>query len=261
MRWFIGTALMVALILSLASPGARSNPPQHGSHKSQNQQGSKQGKPSVDLKKGQQNSTLPPKNSQPVGSQSGKHMQFDRINNVGKNPNIGDGARDAIGTLVSGNFLSSDQRQDLNNLLTGNPANLKEDDLKAVQEALNYDAVAKKEEQYLKIENASGERLTVWVHYETLGEKNEFAWFPSQPVNEEKALRLELEPGSVTHVKENKVQVAARRARIWAESASGRKWLTYRDQDLVLKPKSDGREADKMGTYPLRFVSNDITKR
>src|SRR5262249_19889181 len=115
------------------------------------------------------------------------HTWAKSLKNVGNNPNVGNGAQNAINTLVSGNFLSSTERQDLTNLVAINTANLREDDLKAVQAALDYDARAKREERYLELENATGERLTVWLHYRTFNEELKLAWLPIRPVNPDKA--------------------------------------------------------------------------
>jgi hypothetical protein len=174
------------------------------------------------------------------------------LKKVGSNPNVAPGAQGAINTLVSGNFLSTDQRQDLTDLVAANSANLGEDDLKAVQAALDYDARAKREQRYLELENATGERLTVWLHYQTFDEEQKLSWYPTRPVDAEKALHYVLEPNAKLPLGDGKNKIAAARVRVWAESDSGQKWLTYRDSDLRLKPeKKDSRE---MGTYPLRLV-------
>jgi hypothetical protein len=177
------------------------------------------------------------------------------LKSVAKNPNVGPGAQNALNTLISGNFLSADGRQALADLMVGNPANLNEDELKAVQAALDFDALAKREEQYLKLENATGERLTVWLHYQSLADKQALAWFPVKPVDPEKALRYVLEPNDTLYLGDGEVRIAAARARVWAESDSGRKWSTYRDADLKLKP-ADGQDKRDMGTYPLRLVGS-----
>jgi hypothetical protein len=181
-----------------------------------------------------------------------KPTVMESLKKVGNNPNVGPGAQGAINTVVSGNFLSANERQDLTNVLAANPANLGEDDLKAVQAALDYDARAKREERYLELENSTGERLTVWLHYQTFDEEQQLSWYPTKPVDSEKALQYVLEPETKLKLSNGKNFIAAARARVWAESESGHKWLTYRDSDLRLKTeKKDSRE---MGTYPLRLV-------
>jgi hypothetical protein len=198
-------------------------------------------------------SAIHPKNPTDLGKSKGpmKPLMMP-LKKVSNNPNVGPGAQGAINTLVSGNFLSANERQDLTDLVAGNPANLGEDDLKSVQAALDYDALAKREERYLELENASGERLTVWLHYQTFDEEQKLAWYPTKPVDQEKALHYTLEPNAKLKLGDGTNQIAASRARVWAESESGHKWLTYRDSDLKLKPeKKDSRE---MGTCPLRLV-------
>jgi hypothetical protein len=198
-------------------------------------------------------SSIHPKNPVDVGSlKSPMKPLIGPLKKVGSNPNVGSGAQSAINTLVSGNFLSAAERQDLTNLVAVNPANLGEDDLKAVQAALDYDARAKREERYLELENATGERLTVWLHYQTFDEEQNLSWLPVKPVDPDKALRYILRPGAKEKLGDGKNRIAASSARVWAESDSGYKWLTYRDKDLSLKPeKKDNRE---MGSYSLRLI-------
>jgi hypothetical protein len=211
----------------------------------------------VDAKKGTPPPTLPPTNPGVKGKKPGPKHYFEPLKNVGKNPNVGPGAQGAINTAVSGEFLSSTERQNLSELVAGNPAKLGEDDLKAVQSALDYDALAKREERYIALENATGERLTVWLHYQSFDERMEMAWFPSKPVDPEKARRYVVEPSATVYLSDHGVRVAAARARVWAESDDGHKWLAYRDRDLALKP-SDKQASSEMGTKTLRLVGDDV---
>src|SRR5262249_54843360 len=199
---------------------------------------------------------LSPRNAGATGKKPPKVQDFDVIKNVGKNPNVGPGAQGAINTIVSSEFLSSTQRQDLNDLVAGNPAKLGEEDLKAVQAALDYDALAKREERYIKLENATGERLRIWLHYQTFDEARKLAWFPTKPVDPDKALRYVMEPNATVYLSEENQRIAAARARVWAESDSGHKWLAYRDRDLQLKP-AEREEVLEMGTRTLRLVGSD----
>jgi hypothetical protein len=176
------------------------------------------------------------------------------LKGVANNKRVDPGARSAINSVLDGNFLDANGRQDLNNLLAGNPAGLNEDELKAVQAVLDYDALAKKEERYIKVENASGERITLWLHYQALADKDEWEWLPVKPVDPEKALRFDLEPNSTAYLSDGKTRIAAGRARLWAESQSGYKWTGYRDEDLKLKP-ADRKAVSEMETYTLRLVS------
>jgi hypothetical protein len=211
----------------------------------------------VNTRKGSPFPTLPPMNPGSKGKKPGPPTQhLEALKNVGKNPSVGPGAQSAINTAVSGEFLSSTDRQNLNELMADNPARLGEDDLKAVQAALDYDALAKREERYIKLENATGERLTVWLHYQSFDEKQEMAWFPTRPVDPDSARRYILESGDAVYLSDHGVRVAAARARVWAESDSGHKWLAYRDRDLALKP-SDTQALSEMGTRRLRLVGDN----
>src|SRR5262249_23132524 len=150
----------------------------------------------TDLKKVQIPPSNHPKNPIDPGKLKGplKPPVMESLKKVGGSPDAGPGAWGASNTMVSANFLPANQRQDLTNLLAANPANLGEDDLKAVQAALDYDARAKREERYLELENATGERLTVWLHYQTFDEEQQLSWYPTKPVDAEKALQYVLEP-------------------------------------------------------------------
>ena len=266
MKRSVRIALISVLALSFAVLEARSDNKKqapskggagqtNGSQKgiSKTNDGIKQPIVGTDLKKVQIPPSSHPKNPIDPGKVKGPmHPWAESLKKVGGSPNVGPGAQGAIDTILSGNFLSATERQDLTNLLAANPANLGEDDLKSVQAALDYDARAKREERYLELENASGERLTVWLHYQTFDEEQKLSWYPTKPVDAEKAYRYVLEPNTKTKLGSGTNPIAAARARVWAESESGHKWLTYRDSDLKLKPeKNDSRE---MGTYPLRLV-------
>lgn len=180
------------------------------------------------------------------------------VTGVANNPRVGPGARNSLNSVLAGNFLDANGRQDLNNLLAGNPSGLNEDELKAVQAVLDYDALAKKEERYIKVENASGERVTLWLHYQSLADKDQWEWFPVKPVDQEKALRFELEPNSSAYLSDGKTRIAAGRARLWAESQTGYKWTGYRNEDLKLKP-GDSKDPREMETYSLRLAGAENT--
>jgi hypothetical protein len=269
MQRIAGIALTSVLVMGLATltalgdHGRQSNSKSGGKGPSNSQpQGKSGGKQSThqgEKHKGHEVSTSHPKNPGGLGKKPGPHKPFwPELKNVAKNPNVGPGAQAAINTINAGNFLSSTERQDLTELVVGNPAKLSEDELKAVQAALDYDALAKREEQYLKLENATGERLTVWLHYQSLDDKQALTWFPVKPVDAEKALRYVLEPNATMYLGDGEVRIAAARARVWAESDSGRKWQSYRDTDLKMKPTE--RESSRvMGTYSLRLVGDQAS--
>jgi hypothetical protein len=179
------------------------------------------------------------------------------LEKIGQNPNVSPAAKNAIQSALAGEFLNAAGRQDLTNLLAGNPAGLTEDERKAVQAVLDYDGLAKKQERYIQIENATGERLTVWLHYQFLEARDEWEWLPTKPIDEARALKYVVEPNTKAYLTDGKVRIAAGRARLWAQAESGYQWNEYRDQDLQLQPARDRSEVREMGTYPLRLVNKD----
>lgn len=105
--------------------------------------------------------------------------------------------------------------------------------------------------RYLRVTNGTAEKLTVYVQVKSQDENDEWAWYPSEPGNDD-MLVYELEPGQVLELTDGDWQVNGSRARIWAESKA-RQYTAYRDQDLWLVPETNdegvhGYFADDMQT-------------
>jgi hypothetical protein len=173
------------------------------------------------------------------------------LGGVAKNPQVGADARGALNTALSGGFLSDSGRQSLSELIAGNPAHLSQDELEAVQSALDYDAQAKRELRYVRVENATGQPVTLWLRYQTLTDEGGWQWLPASLGERVRSLRYTLQPGTAGYLKSQDTWVAAGRVRVWAESASGQRWLTYRNRDLPLTATDADRTGDALATCTL----------
>jgi hypothetical protein len=109
--------------------------------------------------------------------------------------------------------------------------------------------------RFVRISNDTGEPVKVFVQYRTLTEGGEWAWFPSAPAAAEpEVFTYELDAGMVADLTDNDWRVNASHLRVWAVSASGRKWLDFKNTDLelVTEKHADGRAqylAPEMQTY------------
>ncbi len=109
--------------------------------------------------------------------------------------------------------------------------------------------------RYLRVTNATGERLTLYVQLKTQDENEEWVWFPTAPGGDQ-ALVYELEPGQVMDLESGDWRVNGSRVRVWAESAS-REYVAFRDKDLWLVPEKEpeegthGYEAADIETFEL----------
>jgi hypothetical protein len=173
------------------------------------------------------------------------------LGGVAKNAQVGADARGALNTALSGGFLSDAGRQSLSELIAGNPAHLSQEELEAVQSALDYDALAKRELRYVRIENATGQLVTLWLRYQTLTDEGSWRWLPASLGERVRSLRYTLQPGTAAYLKSQDVWVAAGRVRVWAESASGQRWLTYQMRDLPLTARNADRTGDGLATCTL----------
>jgi hypothetical protein len=114
-------------------------------------------------------------------------------------------------------------------------------------------------QRFLRVENATGERLTVCVQYRCLTEDGDWGWFPADPATSTDAITVRLDPGQVMNIQDQGSDITASRVRIWGMTAT-RKWLTYQGQDLWLVTEQDnqGRHryfAPEMGTFTFTFDS------
>jgi hypothetical protein len=114
-------------------------------------------------------------------------------------------------------------------------------------------------QRFLRLENDTGEPLTVYVQYRCLTGEGAWTWFPANPASSTDAVTTRLDPGQVMNVKDQGAAIAASRVRIWGTTAT-KKWLTYQSQDFWLVPEQDdqGRHcyvAPEMGTFTFSFGS------
>src|SRR5262249_2474255 len=94
-----------------------------------------------------------PKNANLPDRKLPKGIHPHPLRGIANNPRGPPAAQGALNSVLAGNILDANGRQELNNLLAGNPAGLNEDELKSVQEVLDFDALLKREERYLQVEN------------------------------------------------------------------------------------------------------------
>jgi hypothetical protein len=110
---------------------------------------------------------------------------------------------------------------------------------------------------YLRLKNDTDEKLTVYVQFRAWSDRGEWVWYPADPASSKMAYTYELKPGEEKDVTCHGRRVSASRIRMCAESASGHRWMDYRDQDLWLVPEDDdgdhSYEADEMETYTATF--------
>jgi hypothetical protein len=185
-----------------------------------------------------------------------------RLMDLVTNKNLSTGEKTAIGKLLSGEPLTAEDRTSLSNLLANDRGQLTADDREAISAGISDDAESKQVLQtrkLLRLRNATGERLTVWVQYETLTGTDQWAWLPVDPQKAATAVEIRLEPGAVADVADGRQRVSASRIRIWAQSESGRRWTRSRDRDLWLVTEVDDQGehcyyAEQMGTYTYSFV-------
>lgn len=90
----------------------------------------------------------------------------------------------------------------------------------------------------LRVVNNSGEKVTVYVQYCTLDNKDKESWLPADPRKTLDAAAFTLEPGQAKLLKHDNEVISANRVRIWAASATG-SWKEFRDRDLWLVPEKD----------------------
>jgi hypothetical protein len=129
-------------------------------------------------------------------------------------------------------------------------------------DVVSNDATAQEEQvrteqfqRYLKVTNATNERIRVWVQHRSLDGSGKWKWAPATP-GSDLADCYVLAPGESTYLDNDGTNVAASRVRIWAASADGgaNEWLDYKEQDLWLVEEltPDGTHsyrASEMETY------------
>src|SRR5262249_21329331 len=86
--------------------------------------------------------------------------------------------------------------------------------------------------RFLRLKNATGENLSVFVQYYTLNDQNEWVWLPNPPGGE-RVIEFQIEDGADTNLFVDGWRLNANRVRIWARSGT-KQWDGYRDRDLEL---------------------------
>jgi hypothetical protein len=121
----------------------------------------------------------------------------------------------------------------------------------------------KRYERYLRIRNQTGEALTIWVQYHTRDEFGTSEWLPADPSESDEAVSRDIDRGKQTYVKaEDNRYLHASRIRLWATTASGKKYMKYAETDLDLVPEqtSNGTHfyyAPRRGTYTYTFNAKE----
>jgi hypothetical protein len=116
----------------------------------------------------------------------------------------------------------------------------------------------RQDHRYLRVKNDTGEKLTVFVQYQTLSQSKGWTWYPVAPGSGSKAVAYVFAPGQEADLRHEGWSVKANRARIWARSASGEEFVEYRDQDLWLVDEVNGERvyyADETETFTFTFAS------
>jgi hypothetical protein len=112
--------------------------------------------------------------------------------------------------------------------------------------------------RYLRIKNATDQKITVYLQYRTPTNKNLYRWYPEDPRTATKALAFELAPGVETALYHDNWQINACRCRLWAVAADGSEWLDYKAKDLWLIEDDGngirGYQADDIETYTFTFA-------
>jgi hypothetical protein len=109
--------------------------------------------------------------------------------------------------------------------------------------------------RYLRVTNATREKITVWIQYRTQDDRGRWAWYPANPKGSERAVRVALDPGETVDLTDQGWRVSASRIRFWARSQS-RQWVTFKEADLWLVPEvgpddSHGYNAAEVQTFDL----------
>ncbi len=97
------------------------------------------------------------------------------------------------------------------------------------------------------VANDTDETLTVSLLYVYADDQGNAQWVPQA----DQPLQYQVAPRSSVTLNYNDSPILTSRARIWAESESGRKWTKYQNDDLVTV--SEAYQSAQLGTYTHRF--------
>jgi hypothetical protein len=226
-------------------PGAGRHGRARGKHKGNNHKGG--GKANQQTK------------TNPKGNSLTDHQRR-AVERFAKTGNLNGQEKQAVNNVLSGSPLSADDRQSISNMLAGDRPGLTPEVREALSQALNDDAAQHMQsfaQRILRVHNNTGERLRVWVQYRTLADSQTWTWQPADPRRSRRAVVFDLNPGAVGP-RGDSGPILASRVRVWAQSASGRRWLQYQDEDYWLVSETDRRgnhayEATEEQTWPITF--------
>jgi hypothetical protein len=103
-------------------------------------------------------------------------------------------------------------------------------------DGLADEVTAWQETRYLRVFNASPQKITVWVQFEAKTDDGQWQWVPAEPGNADQVISFEVDANQAVDLQQGDWRVNARRVRIWARSAAG-EWNRFRDADLWLVPE------------------------
>jgi hypothetical protein len=113
--------------------------------------------------------------------------------------------------------------------------------------------------RFLRVSNATQQKLRIFIRYETYTDSDERQWFPPADTDPG-TLAIDLDPGEVCDVTDGDWRLNARRVRIWAEGEDDTKakWLRFKDKGLWLVPEvdADGNHAyafPRIQTFTVAF--------
>lgn len=117
-------------------------------------------------------------------------------------------------------------------------------------------AVLRHDRRYLRVKNETESKLTVYVQYETMTDEGKWIWFPGTP-EKKQAIIFPLAAGGQAEVDDDNFPINARRVRIWATAADGKRLADYRNRDLWLVQENEGPNrtyaAPSAETYTYTF--------
>jgi hypothetical protein len=99
-------------------------------------------------------------------------------------------------------------------------------------------------QRYLRIKNDTGEKLTVYVQYRTLVDRDQWLWVPADPrQSPDEVATFEVAAGSETFLGDGADRVKGSRVRMWAASEGGKQWTDAKQKDFWLVPETDAKGA------------------
>jgi hypothetical protein len=93
--------------------------------------------------------------------------------------------------------------------------------------------------RFLRVENTTSEKATVFVQYYTRTKAGAWKWYPGTPGVSAGALSVDLEPGQAADLQDGSWRVHASKVRLWVMLENGTRMDQYKHQDLVLVSEMD----------------------